>query len=109
MRRILVENARRKQASRYGGGRKRVELAEVELAGRVTGQELLELDDALLKLAQDEPAACELVKLRLFAGLSVEQAGRALGLPRTTAYREWTYARAWLRAQLGRDADSSGA
>jgi RNA polymerase sigma factor (TIGR02999 family) len=109
MRRILIDNARRKQASRYGGGRQRVELADVQLVGRVTAQEVLELDDALLTLAEQEPAAAELVKLRLFAGLSVEQAGKALGLPRTTAYRQWTYARAWLRARMGRDADSSGA
>ena len=109
MRRILIDNARRKQASRYGGGRQRVELADVQLVGRVTAQEVLELDDALLTLAEQEPAAAELVKLRLFAGLSVEQAGKALGLPRTTAYRQWTYARAWLRARMGRDADCSGA
>jgi RNA polymerase sigma factor (TIGR02999 family) len=109
MRRILIDNARRKQASRYGGGRLRVELAEVQLVGRGTAPEVLELDDALLKLAEQEPAAAELVKLRVFAGLSVEQAGKALGLPRTTAYRQWTYARAWLRARMGRDADCSGA
>jgi RNA polymerase sigma factor (TIGR02999 family) len=106
MRRILIDQARRKQASRYGGGRKRVELAEVQLVGGVTAQELLELDDALRKLAEQERDAAELVKLRVFGGLSVEQAGKALGLPRTTAYRQWTYARAWLRAQMGRDADS---
>jgi RNA polymerase sigma factor (TIGR02999 family) len=106
MRRILIESARRKQGPKYGGGRKRVDLAEVELAGRVTAQEVLELDDALAKLAQQDPAAAELVKLRMFAGLSVEPAGTALGLPRTTAYRQWTFARAWLRAQMGRGGNS---
>src|SRR5262249_23020981 len=109
MRRILIGNARRKQASRHGGGRKRIELAEVQLVGRVTAQEVLELDDALLKLAEQVRAAAELVKLRGFAGLAVERAGKALGLARTTAYRQWTYARAWLRARMGRDADASGA
>jgi RNA polymerase sigma factor (TIGR02999 family) len=109
MRRILIDRARGKQAARRGGGRRRVELAEVEVAGRMTGQEVLELDDALLNLAEHDRAAAELVKLRLFAGLSVEEAGKALGLPRTTAYRQWTYARAWLRARMGRDAGSSGA
>jgi RNA polymerase sigma factor (TIGR02999 family) len=109
MRRILIDNARRKHSPKHGGGRQRVELAKVQLVGRVTAQEVLELDDALLKLAEQEPAAAELVKLRVFAGLSVEQAGKALGLPRTTAYRQWTYARAWLRARMGRDASSSGA
>jgi RNA polymerase sigma factor (TIGR02999 family) len=107
MRRILVDNARRKQSPKHGGGRKRIELADVELAGRGTGPELLELDDALTKLAQEDPTAAELVKLRIFAGLSVEQAGKALGLPRTTAYRQWTYARAWLRAQMASDANAS--
>jgi RNA polymerase sigma factor (TIGR02999 family) len=100
MRRILVENARRKHAPKHGGDRKQVDLAEVALAGRVTPHQLLELDDALAKLAEQDPAAAELIKLRLFAGLSVEQAGKALGLTRTTAYRQWTYARAWLRAQM---------
>jgi RNA polymerase sigma factor (TIGR02999 family) len=109
MRRILIDAARRKQAAKYGGGRQRVELAEVELAGRGTAPELLGLDEALARLAQEDPGAAELVKLRVFAGLSVEQAGQALGLPRTTAYRQWTYARAWLRAQMASAANPSEA
>jgi RNA polymerase sigma factor (TIGR02999 family) len=100
MRRILVENARRKQARKHGGDRKQINLAEVAVAGRMTAHALLELDDALAKLAEQDAAAAELVKLRFFAGLSVEQAGKALGLTRTTAYRQWTYARAWLRAEM---------
>ena len=100
MRRILIESARRKQAHKHGGERQRVELAEVAVAGRVTPHKLLELDDALAKLAQHDATAAELTKLRIFAGLSVEQAGTALGLSRTAAYRQWTYARAWLRAQF---------
>jgi RNA polymerase sigma factor (TIGR02999 family) len=100
MRRILIESARRKRAPKYGGDRKRLDLAEVALAGRVTSDQLLELDDALAKLAEQDASAAELIKLRIFAGLSVEEAGKALGLSRTTAYRQWTYARAWLRAQI---------
>jgi RNA polymerase sigma factor (TIGR02999 family) len=100
MRRILVENARRKQAPKHGGNRQRIDVAEVAAVGRVSPHKLLELDDALAKLAEHDSAAAELVKLRIFAGLSVEQAGKALGLGRTEAYRQWTYARAWLRAQM---------
>ena len=100
MRRILVEKARHKQARKHGGDRQRMNLAEVAVAGRMTPHQLLELDDALAKLAERDAAAAELVKLRIFAGLSVEQAGKALGLTRTTAYRQWTYARAWLRAEM---------
>jgi RNA polymerase sigma factor (TIGR02999 family) len=100
MRRILIESARRKQAHKHGGDRRRIDLAEVAVAGRVTPDKLLELDDALGKLAQQDATAAELTKLRIFAGLTVEQAGTALGLSRTEAYRQWTYARAWLRAQF---------
>jgi RNA polymerase sigma factor (TIGR02999 family) len=109
MRRILIDKARRKQASRYGGGRQRVALAEVQLIGQATAEEVLDLDEALQKLAGQDAAAAELVKLRIFAGLSVEQAGKAIGLSRTTAYRQWTYARAWLRSRMGRDANFPGA
>jgi RNA polymerase sigma factor (TIGR02999 family) len=106
MRRILIDRARSKQAAQHGGGRQRVDLDEVEPAGRMTDQEVLDLDDALARLREQDPSAADLVKLRVFAGLSVEQAGEALGLPRTTAYRQWTYARAWLRARMGRGEDA---
>jgi RNA polymerase sigma factor (TIGR02999 family) len=108
MRRILIDRARSKRASRHGGGRKRVDLPELELAEEQSAAELLELDDALTRLGEQDAAAADLAKLRLFAGLSVEEAGQALGLPRTTAYRQWTYARAWLRARMGRDDDPAG-
>jgi RNA polymerase sigma factor (TIGR02999 family) len=107
MRRILIDRARSKQAARHGGGRQRVDLDEAEPVGRMTDQEVLDLDDALEKLREQDPSAADLVKLRVFAGLSVEQAGEALGLPRTTAYRQWTYARAWLRARMGRGEDAA--
>jgi RNA polymerase sigma factor (TIGR02999 family) len=102
MRRILVEAARRKNLPRHGGGRRRVELNE---AHRVleSSDDLLVLDDALDRLGAEDPTAVAIVKLRLFAGLSVEEAAEALGLARATAYRHWTFARAWLRCELGEE------
>jgi RNA polymerase sigma factor (sigma-70 family) len=100
MRRILVENARRKKRQKRGGGRKRVELRDDARVGEARPDEILAIDDALAKFAAEEPVAAELVKLRYFAGLSVEEAGDALGLSRAAAYRHWTYARAWVRAEM---------
>jgi RNA polymerase sigma factor (TIGR02999 family) len=100
MRRILIERARRKRADKHGGGRRRVDLAEIDLAGPFQSDDLLEVDEALSRLAAMEPEAAQLVKLRVFAGLSVEQAGAAVGLSRAQAYRLWTYARAWLHSRL---------
>jgi RNA polymerase sigma factor (TIGR02999 family) len=100
MRRILIDSARRRQAHKHGGDRQRSDLAEVAVAGRLNSHKLLELDDALAKLAEHDSAAAELIKLRVFAGLSVEQAGKALGLSRAAAYRQWTYARAWLHDRM---------
>jgi RNA polymerase sigma factor (TIGR02999 family) len=102
MRRILVENARRKKRDRHGGGRRRVELPDLPAAEQEP-EDLLALDDALARLAGEDSAAAEVVKLRLYTGLSVEEAAEALGLSRAHAYRHWTYARAWLRAALGGD------
>src|SRR5262245_3449786 len=104
MRRLLVENARRKKRDRHGGGRRRVELPDLPAADQEP-DDLLALDDALAKLAAEDPAAAEVVKLRLYAGMSVEEAAEALGLSRAHAYRHWTYARAWLRAVLGEGAE----
>jgi RNA polymerase sigma factor (TIGR02999 family) len=103
MRRILVENARRKMRQRHGGGRRRVELAEGEFPAATDPDEFLALDEALSHLAADDPPAAEVAKLRLYAGLSVEEAALALGLSRATAYRHWTYARARLRCALRDD------
>lgn len=100
MRRILIENARRKSRLQHGGEFARVDLKESDLVTSLPPDELLALDDTLAALAKHDPSAAQLVKLRYFAGLSVEQAAEALGLSRTTAYRQWTYARAWLFAQL---------
>jgi RNA polymerase sigma factor (TIGR02999 family) len=100
MRRILIENARRKRSEKRGGGRKRVDLAEADLVSFAEPGQLLELDDALTNLEHEDREAAELVKLRLFAGLSVEQASSLLGISRANAFRHWTYARAWLNAQF---------
>jgi RNA polymerase sigma factor (TIGR02999 family) len=100
MRRILVDNARRKRTDKHGGGRHRVDLAEADLGTYAEPDEMLELDEALSCLAQEDPNAAQLVKLRLFAGLSVEQAAESAGISRTNAYRHWAYARAWLNARL---------
>lgn len=100
MRRILVENARRKKRPKHGGDLHRVALDEADLATSATPDQLISLDEALSKLAQQDAAAANLVKLRYFAGLSVEQAAQASGLARATAYRHWTFARAWLLNEM---------
>jgi RNA polymerase sigma factor (TIGR02999 family) len=99
MRRILVENARRKHRQRHGGGRRRVHLGDVPAAERAP-DDLLALDDALTQLATEDPAAADLAKLRFYAGFSVAQAADALAISRTQGYRNWNYARAWLRCAL---------
>jgi RNA polymerase sigma factor (TIGR02999 family) len=102
MRRILVENARRKKSAKAGGGRMRVSLAEVEPEIDGHRVDLLALDEALERLeAQDERKA-NLVKLRFFAGLSIHQAAEILGVSTSTADNDWAYAKSWLRlAMLG--------
>ncbi len=102
MRRILIENARRKRLPKHGGGRQRINLDETHRVLE-SSDDLLLLDDALERLAAEDATAVEIIKLRLFVGLSVEEAAEALGLPRATAYRHWTFARAWLRCELGGD------
>ncbi len=114
MRRILIDTARRKMRKRHGGKLRRVELADDLAAGKTIDQrppdELLALDEALTKLADDDAPAAEVAKLRLYAGLSVEEAAAALGISRATAYRQWTYARAALRCSLGEsDGDEAAA
>jgi RNA polymerase sigma factor (TIGR02999 family) len=101
MRRILIDRARHKKRDKHGGGRRRVDLPDLPAADH-DPDDLLALDDALTKLAAEDPPAAEVVKLRLYAGLSVEEAAAALGLSRAHAYRHWTYARAWLRSALHR-------
>jgi RNA polymerase sigma factor (TIGR02999 family) len=100
MRRILIDRAREKQADKRGGKRQRVDFEQAEAVTSAPPDALLALDEALERLSQHDRMACELVKLRYFTGLSVKQAGAALGLSRANAYRHWTFARAWLRWQL---------
>jgi len=104
MRRILIDNARRKRRPKHGGARQRLDLDEVlSVAG--PRQDLLALDEALTRLAAQEPVKAELVKLRYFAGLSLAEAAVFLGLPLATAKRYWSVARAWLFAALSEPGD----
>jgi RNA polymerase sigma factor (TIGR02999 family) len=107
MRRILIDNARRKQAEKHGGGWQRHDLLEAELAIDSTGGELFAVDAALSRLATREPVIARLVELRCFAGLTLIEAAGCLGLSERTAYRHWAYARAWLRRELDRSGEDS--
>lgn len=115
MRRILIENARRKKNLKHGGGRQRVDLdsAEATVSRASCPQteggtpsthydDLLALDEALTKLAAEDPAKADLVKLRYFAGLSIDQAAEILGISRATAIRHWSFTRAWLLECINR-------
>jgi RNA polymerase sigma factor (TIGR02999 family) len=99
MRRILIDNARRKRRPKHGGDRQRVELEEA-VPARESRSDLLALDEALTRLAEQEPAKAQLVKLRYFAGLSLVEAAACLGISPATAKRYWSVARAWLYAAL---------
>jgi RNA polymerase sigma factor (TIGR02999 family) len=103
MRRILVESARRKHGPRQGGSRQRVDAALDAFVADGPSVDVLALDEALSRLAQEAPARAELVKLRYFAGLTMPEAADALGISLATAERYWTYARTWLYAELRDD------
>jgi len=96
MRRILISSARRKQAQRRGAGAQHVDLDQVEIAQPRSTDELLALDEALERFAALEPQQAELVKLRYFIGMTIEEAAQVLGISEATAKRWWAYARAWL-------------
>jgi RNA polymerase sigma factor (TIGR02999 family) len=100
MRRILIDNARRKRMEKHGGGRRRVELDDIEGGADMQSPDLLALDEALTKLAAEDPIKAQLVNLRYFAGLSLQEAADALGISRATAARYWSYARTWLYCEL---------
>jgi RNA polymerase sigma factor (TIGR02999 family) len=100
MRRILIENARRKQAEKHGGNLRKVDLDGVDVPEDAPSEEIVAVDEALSKLAAEDPTKAELVKLRYFGGLSVEDAARVLGISRATADRYWAYARVWLYGEL---------
>jgi RNA polymerase sigma factor (TIGR02999 family) len=100
MRRILVENARRKGRVKRGGTRKRVDLNECDAVSLAAPDEFLLIDEAIARLAADDPQAAQLVRLRYYAGLSVEEAAEMAGFSRSSAYEHWSYARAWLHCEL---------
>jgi RNA polymerase sigma factor (TIGR02999 family) len=100
MRRILIERARSKGRQKSGGDWHRVDLDNLDLFSSVTHDQLLALDEAIERLAEDDPTAAGLVKLRYYAGLSLEQAAETLPISTATAYRHWSYARAWLLSTL---------
>lgn len=100
MRRILVENARRKQRLKRGGNLERVDIANVELVAPLPDDQLLALDEALARLAESEPRAAELVNLCFFVGLTQEQAAKELGISVATVERRWAFARAWLFREI---------
>ncbi len=100
MRRILVENARRKKRLKHGGDREQVDLETVDLPTRLDSDELLALDEALERLRGHDPVKARLVTLRYFGGMTLEQVAEVLDISRVTAHRYWIFARAWLHQQI---------
>ncbi len=103
MRRILVENARRKKRQKHGGRLERVDVADVNIASPVPDDELLTMDEALDRLAEVDPRAAELVNLCFFVGLTQEQAAKELGVSISTVERTWAFARAWLFREIEKE------
>jgi RNA polymerase sigma factor (TIGR02999 family) len=104
MRRILVDHARARHAVKRGGDAPRAAIEPDALPDRYSDADLIDIDSVLDVLARDDPDAADLVRLHVFGGMSVEEAGTALGKARATAFRSWRFARAWLRDALGRPA-----
>ena len=104
MRRILIDNARRKKSLKHGGGRQAVTLEDAELILAEPSDDIIALDEALEKLAIEDPQKANLVKLRYFVGLTIEEAASVLGISRATADRYWSYTRVWLFHETGQDA-----
>ena len=100
MRRLLVDSARRKKSERHGGRRQKVDLDDLSAAIDNQPDNLIELDEALTKLAGEDADVAELVKLRYFGGLTLEQAAEMKGISRRTASRHWNYARLWLYREM---------
>ena len=107
MRRILVDAARRKAAERHGGGRQREQLADVEPVSPQPSDDLMALDEALTRLEAIDPAKATVVKLRYFAGLTMEQVAETQGVSLATANRAWAFARAWLHQQVSGESTKS--
>lgn len=100
MRRILIESARRRARLKRGGDQQRIELDDFPVTVSLPVDQLLAVDEALESLDKQDPAAAQIVKLRFFAGFSIEEAAKSLGISRATAYRHWTWSRAWLQCEL---------
>lgn len=107
MRRILIDHARAKGAVKRGGGLQKLQLGPADLTFESASAELLDLDDALIKLAKEDPVKADLVKLRFFAGLTLDDASKVLGISPATADRYWAYARAWLFDAIDQDRGQS--
>src|SRR6266705_1178498 len=107
MRRILIENARRKRAARHGGGQAKLDIQEIEIAAVAKDDELLAVHDALEKFAARDRQKAELVKLRYFVGLTTEEAAEVLGISVPTADRWWSFSRAWLFEEIERERKKS--
>jgi RNA polymerase sigma factor (TIGR02999 family) len=103
MRRILIENARRKSAVRHGGDQQRVNVDEIQIASELKDDEMLAVNEALELFAARDPQKAELVKLRYFVGLTLEEAAEVLGISATMAKRHWAYARVWLLREIRRE------
>jgi RNA polymerase sigma factor (TIGR02999 family) len=107
MRRILVENARRKRRQKHGGGLPRVDVELANIVSPMPDEDLLALDEAMTRLAAVDPIRARLVQLRFYAGLSNEEAAKVLGISGVTAKRYWRYARAWLHREVGKGDEPS--
>jgi RNA polymerase sigma factor (TIGR02999 family) len=101
MRRILVDQARRKQAEKRGAGALRMPLDAVDIGYTSPADEILDIDEALTRLAAEDPQSARLIQLRFFVGLSIEDAAEVVGISRSTAYEHWSYARVRLKSLLG--------
>lgn len=102
MRRILIDNARRKQRQKRGGGQHKIDIDEIEITSETSSDDIISLNEALTKFAEEDSTKAELVKLRYFAGLTIEQTAEMLGISRATAERYWSYARAWLFHEINK-------
>ena len=102
MRRILVDNARRKKSEKRGGKQQKVDLENLSIVVKTPPDDIVDLGEALTSLAREDPDVAELVKLRYFGGLTLEQAARVLGISRRTAGRHWNYARLWLYREMAK-------
>ena len=100
MRRILVDRARARKAAKRGGGAQRIDVEMDQISVPASDNELIDLDSVLDALAGVDPQAADVIRLHVFAGFSIAEAAAALGISRASAYRNWTFARAWLRDRL---------